>query len=119
MMLAGTLTVVFGILLMDKLSGGFQSGWFKTEYGQMMSIGGGLAIIAYLLGFIINMPTAMKMGKLGKAIAAAGGQPTPEQAAQLHKLRSTLGTVTQIIAFLLFLTVIAMAGGKYFATLMA
>lgn len=119
MMLTGTLTVLFGILLMEHLSQGFQSWWFESDRGMILSTGGGLAIIAWLLGILINMPASLAMGKIGKAIAASGGVPTPEQSATMQRLRKRLMVTLQVVAVLILLATLLMAGATYFASLMA
>lgn len=118
MMVTGTLTVLFGVLLMEFLSGGFKPDWFKTEYGMIVSSGGTLAIIAWLLGMTVNLPITMKLGSIGKAVAASGGIPTPEQAATIQRLKKRLMTFLQVIAGLILLATILMAGARYFTALM-
>lgn len=113
MTLAATLTVVAGLLLFWELSDGFQSEWMKTKHGMVLSIGGGLAIIAYLEGLFVTRPTVEKINKIGKAIALAGGQSTEEQMQQLMKLRKKIFSANNLVAFLLALTVIAMSLIKY------
>ena len=46
MTLAGTLTVVAGILLIERISDGFTSVWFGTPHGIVISIGATFALIA-------------------------------------------------------------------------
>jgi uncharacterized membrane protein len=118
MLISGTMTVLFGILLLEYLSQGFQSYFFESKYGMILSLGGGLAIVAYLLGVFINMPASMKLGKIGQAIAASGAGPTPEQAAEMTRLKKRLSTFLQVIAGLIFVATVLMAGARYFAALM-
>ncbi|MBK5269650.1 MAG: hypothetical protein JJE22_01425 [Bacteroidia bacterium] len=113
MTLAATLTVVAGLLLFWELSNGFQSEWMKTKHGMVLSIGGGLAIIAYLEGLFVTRPTVEKINKLGKAIAIAGGSPNEEQMQQLAKLRKKIFSANNFVATLLAITVIAMSLVRY------
>jgi hypothetical protein len=112
MSLAGTLTVVAGILLIWELSNG-ESAWFGTNYGMTLTIAGTLAILAYLVGITMNLPTINRMNSLGQTIAASGGPPSAEQQSQLMALRKKLFMATNIIAVLLFCAVIGMSIARY------
>src|SRR6185295_6266396 len=59
LMLSPTFTVIGGIWLLWKQSAGFSHGYMSSAMGQTFSIGGTAAILAYLVGFIINMPAGM------------------------------------------------------------
>ena len=114
MMIVATLTVLTGILLIWKLSGGFQSQWMGSTHGIVLSAGSTFAIIAYLVGITVNRPTVAKIAAVGKAIAAQGAPPSPEQIQLLQMLRKRLFTATNIVASLLAITVIAMSIVRYF-----
>ena len=114
MMFAALLTIIAGVLLLWKLSDGFQSVYMSSKHGIILSIGGTFAIIAFLIGFTVNKPTVAKIAKMGQAIAAQGAPPSPEQAQQLAKLRKRLFAATNTVAVLLGLTVIAMSIVRYF-----
>ena len=113
MTLAGTLTVVGGILLMERMSGGFQAAWFGTPHGIVLSIGATCAIIAYFLGLFVNKPTVERIAKIGKAAAEKGGPPSPEQMAELQKLRARLFSAINYTAFLVLGAAIAMSIARY------
>lgn len=114
MNLAGTFTVIGGLLLIYELSSGFQMEWFSSNYGLVLSIGGGLALIAYAIGFTVSLPTITKMNTIGKTIATSGTPPTPEQQQELQRLRNRLFAAVNYIAILLFLTVISMSIARYY-----
>jgi hypothetical protein len=113
MLTVAGLTILAGILLILKQSGG-DAVWFESTPGKILSIGGSLAIIAFIIGISFNLPTVKRLTALGEAVAAAGGPPSPEQIAQMQKLRKRLFTAIQIIAGLLFVTVALMAVARYY-----
>lgn len=113
MTIAATLTVLSGVLLLWKLSGGFQSAWMSSRHGMILNIGGGLAIIAYFEGLFVTRPTVEKINKLGQNIAAAGNPPTAEQMQQLMQLRKKIFAANNFVAVLLAITVIAMSLVRY------
>jgi len=114
MLIAGTLTIIGGILLIQQLSGGFQSAWFGTPHGLVISTGAAFAIAAYIMGLSINLPITKRMEAIGAAAAAAGGPPSAEQLLELQKLRTKLFKTTNIMAGLIFITAISMAIVRYF-----
>jgi len=114
MTLAGTFTVVGGILLIERLSGGFTAGWFGTQHGIVISIGATFAIIAYCIGLFVNKPTVERIAKIGKEAASKGGPPSPEQMAQLQKLRTRLFSAVNATAWLVLGAAVAMSIARYF-----
>ena len=100
-LLAALITVTAGILLIWKL------------YGTVLTTGGVLAIIAFIIGFLVSRPASMRIAKIGKAIAVAGGPPTPAQMDELKMLGKRLGTAGRVIAVLLIFAVIGMSIFRY------
>ncbi len=114
MTLAGTLTVLGGILLIERLSGGFTAEWFGTPHGIVISTGATFALIAYLIGMFVNRPSVAKMAAIGKAAAEKGGPPSPEQMQELQKLRTKLFKAINATAVLVLLASLAMSMARYF-----
>jgi hypothetical protein len=114
MLTAGGLTVLGGILLIERLSGGFEPTWFGTPHGIIISIGGTFAIIAYGIGLIVNLPTIKRIAVIGEAIAASGAPPVPQQLQEMQTLRNRIMKATNIMAGLVFLAAIAMSIVRYF-----
>lgn len=112
-MVAAIITILAGVLLIAKLSSGFQAAWFTTLYAQVLTAGGVLAIIAFIIGFTVNRPAAARINAIGDAIAKAGGPPTAEQIQELSSLRKKLFTGSNIIAVLLAVVVLAMSIFRY------
>ena len=113
MMIAASLNILSGILLLWHDSEGFSSWWMKTSLGMMFSTGGTAAIIAYIIGLTMNRPAATKMASLAKEIAAGGGKPTPEQIKEVEAARGKLVSGTNLVAIFLAIAVICMAIARY------
>jgi uncharacterized membrane protein len=113
MTLAGFLTVLAGILLMERLSNGFTGSWFGTPHGMILSIGATFAIIAFLMGIFVNKPTVERIASIGKAASDKGGPPSPEQMQELQKLRTRLFSAINITAWLVLCAAISMALSRY------
>ena len=112
-MIMAIISILAGILLIAKLSSGFQAVWFSTAYAKVLTTGGVLAIIAFIIGFTVNRPAAARINTISSAIAKAGAPPTSEQMQELAFLRKKLFTGTNIIAVLLAFTVLAMSIFRY------
>ena len=112
-MISAIITIVAGFLLIWKLSGGFQSEWFGSWYARTLTSGGGLALIAFIIGFTINRPSAARINKIGQQIAAQGGTPTQEQVGEMMALRKRIFSATNYIAVLLALAILSMSIFRY------
>ena len=113
MMGAATLTVVSGIWLMIILSGLAPGVWMQSTTGQTFAMGGGLAILALVLGMAINAPTARRMSAIGEAVAKRGGPPAAEEVAELRRLQSRMANASVAVAIMLLVATGAMAVARY------
>ncbi|HET9276886.1 MAG TPA: hypothetical protein VFN95_01830 [Flavitalea sp.] len=111
MTITSTITILAGVLLIWKLSGGFQYEWMLTTHGLILNVGALLAIIAYFEGLFITRPTVLKINKLSQQIGS--DQPTLEQAQQLIIYRKKMVAATNSAAILLGISVIAMSINRY------
>jgi uncharacterized membrane protein len=107
------ITIITGLLLIWKLSNGFYSAWLHTTSAKVLTAGSGLAIVAFIIGFTVNRPTATRINKISEVIARSGAPPTNEQVNELLALRNRIFTATNYMAILLTLTVISMAIFRY------
>jgi uncharacterized membrane protein len=110
---AGGLTVITGILLYLHDSATFRSGWMMSGMGVTLSIGGLAGIAALVVGGAVISTASARAGALGEEIAAGGGPPTPEQAAQMGALQARIVRGTQWNAALIAVAVIAMGVARY------
>lgn len=113
MTLMATLNVLTGLrlIMIYIVNGGMD--WVTTHTGICFSLGGLLAIAAYIVGISVNRPVAMKMQAIGAEIAKTGAPPTAEQAAQLATLKERLGKATRVIAWHLGAAIVLMCIAKY------
>lgn len=107
------LTILSGFRLIWIVSGGFEGAFFATSRGMAYSIGGGLALLAFLIGISVNRPANLKMATLSRSLATA--EPAQREAlmSDLARLRRRLGQVNLLVASLVVLATIGMAIGRY------
>ena len=48
------ITILTGVLLIWKLSAGFESAWFRSGYARVLTAGSGLAFIAFIIGVAVS-----------------------------------------------------------------
>jgi uncharacterized membrane protein len=115
MVVASTLTVLTGALLVWLVSGGRLLAWAKTGSGLVFALGSLVGVIVYLVGMFGVNPRAIKLSQIGQAIQLAGGPPTPQQAADLHRLDKEMSTYSLIDFLLVALSLALMASARYWA----
>lgn len=114
MTVAGTVVVLSG-LRMYMLR--FDPAWVTTPEGIALSLGAVLGLGAMVIGLFVQKPTVERMGKLTAELAAAGGPPSPAQAAELAALRARLARVAKLGAYHLLGAALLMASHRLFAVM--
>jgi len=107
------ITIISGILLFYKVSGGFSAAYPRSHY-MGYGTGGTAAIIALAIGMILIRPAANRMGQIMQSMPST--PPGPEKDAlltEVQKLRQRTALGSQIVAGLLLLAVILMAVTRY------
>lgn len=103
------LVILSGFRLLWVVSGGFDSVWLSSAHGITLTAGSLLGILAFVYGMIVMMPKSSRIAAIGKAVAANGGVPTPEQGAELAKIKAGMKQGGIVIAWIVGLTVILMS----------
>lgn len=85
------------------------SGFVKSRFGLVITIGAVLAIVAFLIGLFAVRPRVERMVALNRQAAAAGEPPPPE----VPKLQGELRQLSLTGFTLVTLAVIAMATARY------
>src|SRR5688572_26586708 len=112
-LIAAGLTVLAGLLMYWRVSGGLDPDWIGSAPGISLTVGALCAIAALAVGGSIVRPTIMATLAIGQAVAASGGPPTPEQAAELQALQRRGTAAGKVVVPLLIVAVIGMAAARY------
>jgi hypothetical protein len=110
---SAALTILAGLLMYWRVSGGLDGDWVGSAPGLTLTVGALCAIAAFTLGLTVVRPTIMATLAMGREVAASSGPPTPEQQAQLQAYARRSKAVGQVIVPLLAVAVIAMAAFRY------
>ena len=106
------LAILSGIYLVWLASTG-SHGWFASRVGLGYTFGGVAALIAFLIGALINIPTANRIGALTRAAQATSGGITPEHKEMLRRLTVRLLWGTRAVAILVFVATAVMGVARY------
>jgi len=110
------ITVLAGWILwlrnMDRFGG--LSEWVGTDFGLVLTIGGILATVAFVIGLVGVAPNIERLVELGGEIARGDGPPTAEQGAEMERTQQKLKAASQLDLVLVLLAITAMATARYF-----
>jgi len=76
------LTILSGVDLMRRASGGFAPAWFTAPYGVTLTVGSAAALIAFVIGVGIMRPTTLRVARLAGGLSETG-DPAAKEAQQL------------------------------------
>ena len=106
------LTILSGIRLMMIMSRNFGPGYFQSPMGKTFAGAGLLAIIAFVIGIVVNRPTMMKMGTLQQSMAS---DPVSKDAinAEIRKLQKRMAVAGTVVTAMLVIAAAGMAIARY------
>lgn len=110
MSIASTITIAAGIALALRLRWGHFDIWFDTGWGVAILVGFIVSILAAISGGMTG-GVASRMNRLAGGIQ--GRPPTPDEAAQLGRLRERLAMLGRTTAVLVTIGVGAMASARF------
>lgn len=104
----GGLAIVFGGWLFGSMhkAGSIR---FGDAHGILLTVGAGLALVAYIHGMVVNMPTERKWIALSNSIK---GPPSPEQGQQLAAYGMKLGKAGVLSTILIGLAMLSMLASR-------
>ena len=113
MPIVSLLTTAAGLWLYYKVSDGFNADWMNSTGGMVLSIGSVAGLLAFGHGATATGPATEKIVKLGDAIEAQGGPPSPDQLAEMQTLQKKMGLHGRISVGLLVIAVVGMSAARY------
>lgn len=106
------LTMLSGLRLMMIMSSNFGPGYFRSPMGQTFSVAGLLAILAFVIGILVNRPTMLKLGSLQQSMAS---DPVSKDkiAAEIKKLQQRMAIAGWVVTAMLLAAATGMAVARY------
>src|SRR5262245_35939797 len=100
------ITLVAGVWLFQRMSGGNMKGLMATPMGQAFAAGGAIALLAFLIGVVAMRPIMMKSMKLMQS-----GDPAHRP--EIQRLQARATTLGNVVAVMLLITLALMAVARY------
>ena len=114
MVIVPTLSVLSGLTLIWVTSGGHMAEYMATASGHTFTMAGGLAILAYVIGFIFVRPTVDRAKAVGGQLAAASDPAEKARlGAQMGTLQGRLKIGSMAVMILLILALAGMSIARY------
>ena len=113
MVISSILTVLSGALLIWQVAGGRWLGYMETGPGLGFMLGSMAGVVVFFIGMFGVNPRAIRLSKIGQDIQAAGGPPTPEQGAELHKLDREMAVLSLADFVLVAISLGLMASARF------
>ena len=107
------IALVSGIWLFLRLSGGQPAALMATPMGLALGLGGAVALIAFLLGFLVMRPAMMRSMRLAESLASVGAEERATRAAEIQRLRARGAAVARVVTTLLLIALALMAVARY------
>jgi hypothetical protein len=114
MLVVALLSILSGITLFGIDSAWFTSPWMRTPQSTALQLGGGIAIVAFVLGGAFTRPAVERLGVImPKKDALPAGTERDALQAECDRLSRRLTVVGRWVATLLVLTAAIMATARY------
>ena len=110
MISAAAATIIAGLIMYIGFIVRTDGQWARSTEAMGYGVGAIAAIIAFGLGMIINAPTSRRLQAMAESIS---GPPSPEQQAEMGRLRGRLASTSRVILILLTVAIISMSVSRY------
>jgi len=109
----GLITLVSGMWLFSRMSGGNIGALMQTTMGKAFGFGGLVALLAFLIGIIVMRPAMMRTAKLSESMPSTPPADRPAVQAELQKLRDRATLLGKVVMWMMLFTLAAMAVARY------
>jgi uncharacterized membrane protein len=110
---AALLTILAGLDLLRRDSGGFQPAWFRSPFGMGISTGMIAAIIAFLIGLFLISPSLNRLVSIGLEMSQAAPEARAAIAPRLNAARGRMVALGMVATLFVIIAVLAMATARY------
>ncbi len=113
MPLIALITLVSGMWLFQRLSGGAAGAFLQTPAGLAFGLGGLAALLAFVVGIGLGRPVMMRSMKLAASLPAASPTDRPLMMAEMQRLKDRSAALNRVVMVLLLFALGAMAVARY------
>ena len=109
----GGITVLAGLLMYWKDSGGLQLIWITTPTGLGFTFGALMGLTSLIIGATVTAPTINRLAAIAREAMASGKPPTPEQMKEIPGLQLKMTNASIWNAIFLALAILGMESARY------
>jgi hypothetical protein len=113
MPIAAFLTILSGLYLYWRVSGGFGAAYMGSPMGMTYGVGAVAAVVALVVGLGVIRPSMLRAAAISRQMAEAPEPDRDRLLGEAQSLRARAASAGQVVAWLLVVAVIAMAVGRY------
>jgi len=113
MPMAAGLTILSGLALYGRVSAGFQLAWITSGTGLVLALSGVAAILAVVIGGVVQRPMATRAQVLAGELQRSGAPPTSTQMGEMQGLQRRIRGTSLWITVLLIVAVVGMSIARY------
>ncbi|MGH2606980.1 MAG: hypothetical protein ACRDG5_10355 [Anaerolineales bacterium] len=110
---AAGINVLTGLVMYERVSGGYSEAWLLTGRGLALTIGAWAGLIAFVVGIVVLGRAGRRLGELGKALQATGQPPSSQQQAEMMRLQRRMSAGGTWVATLLVISILGMSSAQY------
>ncbi|NNG16648.1 MAG: hypothetical protein HKM89_09215 [Gemmatimonadales bacterium] len=107
------LTIITGVILYWRLSGGMAAGWMRSPFGVYLTVGGVASVLAFIIGVSGVRADTLRAAGMAAALAAASDEECQGMQVEIQRLRARSAAAARWVARLLIIAVAAMAVARY------
>lgn len=111
--IVAALTILSGVALYWRDSGGLVPAWITSPTGLAYTIGGLAAIASFVGGLVLVGPSVAEQTAVQNELAAGDGTPTEIQRRRLERADRLMRLATRIDLPLIIMAALTMAVGRY------
>ncbi len=113
MPVAAILTILSGLGLYARVSGGFAAEYVHSASGLVYGLGGLAAIVGLVTGMVLIRPNMAKAAALMQSASQASGPQREAQLAEAQQRRQRAASAGNIVTAFIIVAVLTMAIGRY------
>ncbi len=107
------LTILTGLVLYWRLSGGMAMGWIRSPFGMSLTVGGVASILALIVGVTGVRAATLGAIRMTAALGSASEKERGPMQAEIQRLRQRSAAAALWVARLLIIAVATMAVARY------
>ncbi len=107
------ITLVSGMWLFQRMSGGNMAALMATPMGQAFAWGAAAAVLAFLIGIVVMRPAMLRSMKLAAELPTTPPEQRAAVSGELERLRARGALLGRVVTIMLLFTLAAMAVARY------